>query len=160
VPFAVGLALVPLLAPFAPERYRSETLIMVIPQRVPDSYVKPTITESIEDRLPSITDQILSRSRLERIIQEMDLYKAERTRQVMEDVVARMRLDVNVGVVGKEGNSFRVSYLSDHAETARKVTERLASLYIEQNLRDRIVRPKPIVRVNSWRLNWKKPSVV
>ena len=45
------------------------------------------MTESIEDRLPSITDQILSRSRLERIILEMDLYKAERARQVMEDVV-------------------------------------------------------------------------
>ena len=75
LPFALGLAAAPLLAPFAPERYRSETLIMVVPQRVPDSYVKPTVTETIEDRLPSITEQILSRSRLERIIQDMDLYK-------------------------------------------------------------------------------------
>jgi polysaccharide chain length determinant protein (PEP-CTERM system associated) len=137
IPFAVGVAMAPVLARFAPERYRSETLIMVVPQRVPDSYVKSTITDSIEDRLPSITDQILSRSRLERIIQEMDLYKDERARQVMEDVVARMRLDVTVGVVGKEGDSFRVSYISEQAETARKVTERLASLYIEQNLTDR-----------------------
>ncbi len=58
-----------------PTKYRSETLIMVVPQRVPDSYVKATITESIEDRLPSISEQILSRSRLERIITDMDLYK-------------------------------------------------------------------------------------
>ena len=41
---------------------------MDVPQRVPDSYVKATITESIENRLPSISEQILSRSRLERII--------------------------------------------------------------------------------------------
>ena len=40
-------------------------------------------------------------------------------------------------VGGKEADSFRVSYVSDNAETARKVTERLASLYIEQNLSDR-----------------------
>ena len=137
LPFAVGLAAAPLLAPFAPERYRSETLIMVVPQRVPDSYVKPTVTETIEDRLPSITAQILSRSRLERIIQEMDLYKDLRAREVMEDVVEQMREDVNVSLEGKEADSFRVSYVSDSAATARKVTERLASLYIEQNLNDR-----------------------
>ena len=137
LPFALGLAATPLLARFAPERYRSETLIMVVPQRVPDSYVKATITESVEDRLPAITDQILSRSRLERIIQEMDLYREARQQQVMEDVVARMRQDVTVGVATKDANSFRLSYVSDHAETARKVTERLGSLLIEQNLTDR-----------------------
>jgi polysaccharide chain length determinant protein (PEP-CTERM system associated) len=137
VPFALGMAAAPLLDPFAPERYRSEALIMVIPQRVPDSYVKPTVSESVEERLPSITDQILSRSRLERIIREMDLYKAERSRKVMEDVVQTMRNDVTTSAVGKDVNSFRVSYVSDRAETARKVTEQLASLYIEQNLKDR-----------------------
>ena len=136
-PFALGLAAAPFLARFAPEKYRSETLIMVVPQRVPDSYVRPTITEKIEDRLPSISDQILSRSRLERIIGDLDLYRTERSRQVMEDVVAKMRSDITVGLEGTKIDSFRVSYVSDHAETARKVTERLASLYIEQNLRDR-----------------------
>jgi polysaccharide chain length determinant protein (PEP-CTERM system associated) len=137
LPFAFGLALAPLLAPFAPERYRSETLITVIPQRVPDSYVKATVTDTVADRLPSISDQILSRSRLERIIQEMDLYKDLRARQVMEDVVAKMRADVNVSILGREASSFRVSYVSDSAETARQVTARLASLYIEQNVTDR-----------------------
>ena len=136
-PFAVGVACAPLLARIAPARFRSETLIMVVPQQVPDSYVKATVTQSVAGRLPSITDQILSRSRLERIVREMNLYTSERARQVMEDVVARMRKDVSVDVVGKEADSFRVSYISDNAETARKVTERLAALYIEQNLTDR-----------------------
>jgi polysaccharide chain length determinant protein (PEP-CTERM system associated) len=61
----------------------------------------------------------------------------------MEDVVAKMREDIttsagtaSTGKV-KEVNSFRVGYASDNAERARKVTERLASLYIEQNLKDR-----------------------
>jgi protein tyrosine kinase modulator len=139
VPIALGLALVPLLSRYAPARYRSEALILVIPQRVPDNYVKPTVSQTVEERLPAITDQILSRSRLERIIVEMDLYKRERSREVMEDVVEAMRRDVTTSAVGKDKdvNSFRVNYVSDHAETARKVTERLASLYIEQNVKDR-----------------------
>jgi polysaccharide chain length determinant protein (PEP-CTERM system associated) len=137
IPFALGVAAAPILSRYAPERYRSEALILVIPQRVPDNYVKPTVSETVEQRLPSITDQILSRSRLERIIQEMDLYKAERSRDVMENVVQKMRDDVTTSAVGKEVNSFRVTYVSHNAETARKVTERLASLYIEQNLKDR-----------------------
>jgi polysaccharide chain length determinant protein (PEP-CTERM system associated) len=138
-PVAIGLAIAPFLASFAPEKFRSETLIMVVPQRVPDSYVKATITESIENRLPSISDQILSRSRLELIITDMNLYGDLRKRQVMEDVVQAMRTDVAVSLAGNKdnANSFRVSYVSDHADTARKVTERLASLYIEQNLKDR-----------------------
>jgi protein tyrosine kinase modulator len=137
VPFAIGVAIAPLLARYAPERYRSEALIVVIPQQVPDNYVKPTVSESVEERLPSITDQILSRSRLERIIQEMDLYKAERARGVMEDVVEMMRSDVTTSALGKDVDSFRVSYVSNNPEIARKVTERLASLYIDQNSRDR-----------------------
>src|SRR5262249_35505446 len=85
----------------------------------------------------AITDEILSRSRLEQIITEMDLYKKERSRDVMENVVQTMRRDVTTSAVGKEVNSFRVSYVSLNPETARKVTERLASLYIDQNTRDR-----------------------
>ncbi len=137
IPFALGVAAAPLLARYAPERYRSEALLLVIPQQVPNDYVTPTMTQPIEERLPAITDQILSRSRLEQIIQQMDLYQAERSREVMEDVVQRMRLDVTTSAVRRDVNSFRVSYVSDDAEKARKVTERLASLYIEQNLKDR-----------------------
>jgi polysaccharide chain length determinant protein (PEP-CTERM system associated) len=139
-PLAIGLAMAPVLAPLVPERYRSETLILVIPQRVPDNYVKATVTDSVEERLPAITEQILSRSRLERIIQDMDLYKAERATEVMEDVVAKMRVDVVVSLAAakkERADSFRVSYVSHDPEVARKVTERLASLYIEQNVNDR-----------------------
>ena len=58
-----------------PNRYRSETLILVVPQRVPESYVRSTVTARIEDRLQSISQQILSRTRLERIIQDFNLYR-------------------------------------------------------------------------------------
>ncbi len=109
---------------------------MLVPQRVPDSYVKSTVTTRIEDRLASLEDQILSRSRLERIILDLNLYEDLRTKLPMEDVVQRMRLDIgSIKIEGKE--SFRISYLSRDARTAQRTTERLASLFIEENLRDR-----------------------
>jgi polysaccharide chain length determinant protein (PEP-CTERM system associated) len=142
VPFAIGVAAVPLLARAVPERYRSETLILVEPQRVPNEYVKATVTESVSDRLPAIGEQLLSRSRLERIIAELDLYKEERQRSVMEDVVSRMRdADIQLNLAsngrGDSRDSFRISYVSGDPQTAQKVTERLASLTIEQNTLDR-----------------------
>jgi polysaccharide chain length determinant protein (PEP-CTERM system associated) len=134
-PFVLGTVAGILVYQRIPERYRSETLIMVIPQRIPDSYVKSTVTAPVEDRLASINDQILSRSRLERIIIDFDLYRDARATGVMEDVVQLMRTHITPTLVGKE--SFRVSYTSSNPKTAQQVTERLASLYIEENLRDR-----------------------
>src|SRR5689334_5182994 len=55
----------------------------------------------------------------------------------MEDVVERMRGSIAVQVV--KGDAFRVSFTSNEARTAMRVTERLASLFIEENLRDREV---------------------
>jgi polysaccharide chain length determinant protein (PEP-CTERM system associated) len=133
--FAIGLSMAPLLSRFLPELYRSETMIMVIPQRIPDTYVRSTVTAKVEDRLPSISNQILSRSRLERTINDFNLYGAERAGGIMEDIVQRMRADIAVTLEGQD--SFRVSYVSSDPRTAQQVTARLASLYIEENLRDR-----------------------
>ena len=138
IPLALGLAAAPLLARFAPLRYRSEALILVVPPQVPGSYVQPTVVESIEDRLPSITARILSRSRLENIILTLDLYKKERAREVMEDVVERMRTrDVKTTATGKDIDSFRVSFESDDPGTAQAVTERLTAFYVDQNTTER-----------------------
>ena len=137
LPFAIGLAVVPVIARFVPKVYRSETLISVIPQRVPDSYVKSTITATVEDRLPSISDQILSRSRLERIINDFELYPEQRARLPMEDVVRRMRTDVGPISIRRNEQSFRVGFTSEKPDTAQKVAARLASLFIDENSRDR-----------------------
>ena len=137
LPFAAGLALAPAIASYVPELYRSETVLMVIPQRIPDSYVRSTITASVQDRLFSISDQIMSRSRLERIITEFDLYPEERRLTTMEDVVMTMRArDIGLQPPGRE-QSFRVSYTSPDPATAQKVAARLASMFIDENLRER-----------------------
>ena len=137
VPFAIVAAATAVISRKLPDLYRSDTLILVVPQRVPESYVKSTVTSRIEDRLQSISQQILSRTRLERIIQDFNLYAQERKTGIMEDIVEKMRLDIRVDVV--KGDAFRVSYVGRDPRTVMKVTDRLSSLFIEENLRDREV---------------------
>lgn len=122
-----------------PNTYRSETVILVVPQRVPESYVRSTVTARIEDRLQTISQQIMSRTRLEQIVQDFNLYPRERAdRQLMEDIVERMRSkDIGIDIV--KGDAFRVSYTASDPRTAMRVTERLASLFIDESLRDREV---------------------
>jgi protein tyrosine kinase modulator len=128
---AAGLAWIHYL----PNVYRADTLILVVPQRVPESYVRATVTTRIEDRLQSISQQILSRTRLEKIVQDFGLYPERRSTDVMEDIVDRMRKDISIDIV--KGDAFRVSYSAPQPLTAMKVTERLASLFIDESLRDR-----------------------
>src|SRR5712691_5894982 len=82
-----------------PNQYRSETLILVIPQRIPESYVRSTVTMRIEDRLRSIGQEIFSRSRLERVITEFDLYPDLRKNRPMEAIVEQMREQIIVDTV-------------------------------------------------------------
>jgi protein tyrosine kinase modulator len=122
-----------------PNLYRSETLILVVPQRVPESYVRSTVTARIEDRLQSISQQIMSRTRLEQVITDFNLYAKERAdRELMEDIIERMRTrDIGINII--KGDSFRVSYAASDPRTAMRVTERLGSLFIDESLRDREV---------------------
>lgn len=118
-----------------PNQYRSETLIQIVPQRLSESYVRSAINSPIEDRLQSLRQQILNRTRLERLINDFNLYTTWRKSEVMEDIVERMRKDISIEPI--RGDAFKVIFISDHAATAMKVTERIGSLIIEENLRDR-----------------------
>jgi polysaccharide chain length determinant protein (PEP-CTERM system associated) len=122
-----------------PDRYRSEATLLIVPQRVPETYVKGTVTARLDERLQSIGQQVLTRTQLERIIQEYNLYPNERKRLLMEDVIEVMKGDITIGRPGNRGgaSSFPVTYESGDPRTAKVVTERLASLFIRQNLEDR-----------------------
>jgi len=120
-----------------PNEYRSETLILVIPQRIPESYVRSTVTMRIEDRLRSIGQEILSRTRLEKIIAEFDLYPDQRKIKPMEMVVEQMRTAVVVETV--KDDAFRIAFTARDPRTAMIVTDRLASMFIDENTRDRSV---------------------
>src|SRR6185312_6919439 len=73
-----------------PDVYSSETVILVDPQKVPDSYVKATVTGDVRNRLGTLSQQILSATRLQKIIDNLNLYPAERKTMPREDVITEM----------------------------------------------------------------------
>ena len=78
---AVSLVVITLatyLAINLPDVYRSSTLILVTPQRLPSTYVASTVTSTIEQRMQAIAQQVLGRTMLERVIQEFNLFSVER----------------------------------------------------------------------------------
>jgi uncharacterized protein involved in exopolysaccharide biosynthesis len=138
VPTVVCAAITAAVTPFyLSTRYQSATAILVVPQRVPESYVRSSVTTRLDERLQSLNQQIMSRTRLERIIKDFNLYETERKTGLMEDIVEKMRSDIDLQVL--KGDAFRISFLGDNPRTVMRVTERLASLFIEENLRDREV---------------------
>jgi len=129
--FIVVSLLAAYLASILPKIYRSSALIVVTPQRVPTSFVASTVTIDLNERMQSIIQEILSRTQLEKIIQEFDLYP----KGPMEDRVERLRKKVNVQL--RRNNIFELSFESENPEKTKQVTSRLTSLFIGQNLQAR-----------------------
>jgi succinoglycan biosynthesis transport protein ExoP len=127
---------------YLPNVYSSETLILVDPQKVPDAYVKSTVTGDVRNRLSTLSQQILSATRLQKIIEALNLYPEDRKKLAREDVITRMRSDISVQVVSDFGatqdlQAFRIGYSGKDARLVAQVTNELASLFIEENLKAR-----------------------
>ncbi len=118
-----------------PDRYKSTTLILVQPQKVPAKFVPSTITTSIRDRLQTISQQIFSRTRLEQIIREFNLFERERQTRTPEEIIEMMRSRIHLKV--HRNDAFRLSYVDPNPRLAMLVTNKLASLFIEENLKVR-----------------------
>ena len=121
-----------------PDRFRAETLILAAGQSMSNDYVRTTVASETKqkDSLPLISQQILSRSRLQRIIEDLDLYPDIRRAQPIEVAVDYMRTQIDIRTI--EGSeTFRVTYEARTPAAATTVTERLAGLFIEKNSQDR-----------------------
>jgi polysaccharide chain length determinant protein (PEP-CTERM system associated) len=119
-----------------PDRYRSDTLLLVLPQRVPETFVRSAVATRGDDRLQSITHQILSRTQLEQIIRDFNLYAERRDTVPMQDVVDAMRAH-DIEILSVKGDAFRLSFIANRPDVAMQVASRLASLFIGQTSRDR-----------------------
>jgi polysaccharide chain length determinant protein (PEP-CTERM system associated) len=141
VPLFLGWSAVFALSWLLPAVYRSGTVILVEQPRVPQQYVVPVVTSDLQQRLDSITQQILSRTRLEGIIKKLNLYSADQGSKTPEDLVERMRKDIDVELVRSTGDkqvtSFNVYYSSSDPHLAQQVTSELTGLFIRENLESR-----------------------
>lgn len=121
--------------------YRSETLIMVDPQQVPSNYVQSTVNMSIQDRLSTIQEQVMSSSRLQHIIDSLGLYPNLKGKKTQQEIIQVMRKATTVELVNPGEHrlsSFRIAFQASDPKTAAKVANELASQFIDENLRARL----------------------
>ena len=131
-----------------PESYTSQTLVLVEQQKVPTAIVQSMVTDQLNERLGTMQQQILSRTKLQPIIERLGLYKRDRAANVpMEDLVALMRKSVKVSpvkpmVASRQGEvpGFVIAFESDDSRTAQLVCNEILSMFIEENLKLRTQR--------------------
>jgi len=124
-----------------PARYKSGTLILVEQPTMPKNYVEPNVSEDLQDRLQSISQQILSRTRLLLIIDKLHLYGTGRHVKTPDEKVELMRKDIDIELVQDSHNqsitAFRISYSAHDPHVAQQVTSELTDLFIDENLKVR-----------------------
>ena len=124
-----------------PSTFQSDALILVEQQKVPEKYVVSNVTVSLQDRLQSMTQQILSRTRLESTINRFRLYETRQGVPLIQtgDAVEQMRKDIKIDLVEApdrpgELTAFKIRYSAGTPQLAQQVNSELTSLFIEENL--------------------------
>jgi succinoglycan biosynthesis transport protein ExoP len=140
LPFFCGWAVVWGVSWVIPSTYRSGTLILVEQPSVPEKYVVSNIDTDIQHQLDSITQQILSRTRLLRIIDSLNLYPEERKKESPDDLVEKMSKDIEIELShgdDRKLSAFNIYYANRDPKMAQVATAELANLFITENLEQR-----------------------
>lgn len=121
-----------------PASYKSGTLILVEQPTMPKDYVVPNVNDDLQDRLQSITQQILSRTRLLQIIDQLNLYGGGHSQTTPDEKVEIMRKDIEIELVRDTHNNqitaFNVYYSARDPHVAQQVTSELTNLFISESL--------------------------
>lgn len=144
IPAIIGPILAVAVTFFLHEEYKSTTLVLVEDQKVPDNIAHSVVTDDLNVRLSSMQEQILSRTRLQPIIEKFGLFKGDQNKLPMEDLVDRLRTAIEVTPVRAMSGTrpgglpgFYINVTLDNARTAQQVCAEITSMFTEQNLKDR-----------------------
>jgi polysaccharide chain length determinant protein (PEP-CTERM system associated) len=118
-----------------PPQYVSQTLVLIEQQKVPEDYVKPVVAEDLEARLASMKEQILSRSRIQPIIERFNLFPDNKA--TMDDRVEMTQKAIGIKPIpsargGMPG--FFITFKAQDARTAQQVCGEITSLFVSENL--------------------------
>ena len=163
IPFLALFVLISAIAALLPSIYESTSTILIENQQIPEDFVRSTVTGFADERIQSLTQQILSRSKLWEITQQFHLYPELREKFSREEILQKMRDDIKLATISAEiagqgvGSTkrsggaragqevtiaFTISYRGKNPEMVQKVAGTLASSYLEQNLKIREAQAK------------------
>lgn len=122
-----------------PGMYQAEALVLVDSQKIPRDFVPSTVRVSVEERLGTISRQILSAERLKKLIEEVNLYPLSGN-GVPDSLVDEMRRHIHITLDrGYSGGltAFRVGFTGSNPRVVADVANRLAAFFVEENLKER-----------------------
>src|SRR5689334_18345644 len=141
---ALGLGVTAVLVAMQlPKQYTSQTLVLVARPTVSEDVVKHVVTEDFTQRLAAMKGRILSRSRLEPVIEKFNLYAADRNKVHMEDLIDRLRgaititpLEAMPGIQYANLPGFSVNVTFGDPQLAQQICTEVTSMFMEQDARD------------------------
>jgi polysaccharide chain length determinant protein (PEP-CTERM system associated) len=149
-----------------PKKYTSSTLVLVEQPTVPKELIRPVITDDLNQRMASMKAQILSRSRLESIINKFNLYPQERQTTHMEDLVEKFKAAIGVeliqpmaGSINHEPPGFNVSVTFDNPQLAQQICQEITSMFMEQNATVRVAQSNKTTQFLTEQLNEAKAKL-
>lgn len=139
IPFCLSMIVGIYLVFALPRIYESRTVILVQPQRVPTNIVKDIVESDINARISTLSQRILSRTNLENIINEFNLFSGQEYENMfLEDKVRSIEKRIKVSVTrggGRDADSFSIAFRGKDPEKVMKVTSKLATSFIDENLK-------------------------
>jgi uncharacterized protein involved in exopolysaccharide biosynthesis len=139
--FLTGLGIAIALHPM----YKSEAMITVNAQEIPENYVQSTLNEYVEARIEKINQQVLSRPRLQKVVQDLNLFSEEINQANIYEIIEKFRENINLEMIISEMQSkpggknlsftvaFNLSYEGKDPTTVQRVADKLANLYVEED---------------------------
>lgn len=143
--FGIGL----IVALAWPPTYRSAATILIEEQQIPVELVQSTVTSYASQRIQTISQRVMTRDNLMGIVKKFDLYASERTRETTEEILQRMREDIELDMISAEvvdprtGRptaatiAFSLAFQGEDPERVQKVANELTTLYLQENLKTR-----------------------
>ncbi len=159
LPALAVMVIATVVALVLPPVYKSTATILIEEQEIPAEFVKASVTSYAEQRIQAINQRIMSSTRLLDIINRFDLYRDQRDKQPIEVIVDKMRTDTNLEMINADvidprtgrpseaSIAFALSYQGkDDAQKVQQVATVLTSLFLEENLRERVQQTQETAR--------------
>jgi succinoglycan biosynthesis transport protein ExoP len=145
-PMFAGLVISVVVAFLWPDTYVSQAVMRITPQQVSERLLPAVINTQLGERINQMQQEILSRSSLQELILKpsLNLYKKERERLPMEDIIQNMRnKDVKIQMIQDPGgditgrrfaSAFSIQFSYRDRYLAQAVVNELVAKFMEQNV--------------------------
>jgi polysaccharide chain length determinant protein (PEP-CTERM system associated) len=143
-PMFAGLVLSVVVAFLWPDTYISQAEMRITPQQVPENLIPSVLSTQMMERLNQMQQEILSRNSLQELIQRpsLDLYKRERQRLPLEDIIQDMRnkyiritmMETPNNTGSRVASAFLIQFSYSDRYKAQAVVRELVTKFTEQNV--------------------------